>query len=286
MKNIQRPEKPSGLFRNHIKLAVLYKIIITGFIAGALCLLWGFLIEPNLLFIKKYQIKSAKLSRLKVVFISDIHASKRDSGRIEKIVEKSNLQKPDLIILGGDFINGHSEKSSLSVDIIAKKLSKLEARYGIFSVLGNHDWYLDGHAVRHELEKVGIIVLENENTIVNINGTAVTIAGIADDTTRKPDIDKTLKGSSDTIIFITHSPDVFPNISKDTEIVLAGHTHGGQVVIPFYGAPITNSFYGQKYRYGLVNENNKTMIITGGIGTSVLPVRFFAPPEIVAIDFK
>lgn len=253
---------------------------------GIFCLFWGFFIEPNLLFVKNYHLKSNKLAGLKIVFLSDIHAAINDENRLERIVKIANAQNADLVFLGGDFINGHKQSSSLSVEIIAQKLAGLKNEYGIFSVLGNHDWYLDGKKVRKELEKVGIVVLENENQTININGQDLTIAGIADDATRNPDPIKTFAGSSDSVILLTHSPDTFPDIDYQFELALAGHTHGGQIVIPFLGAPISNSFYGQDYLYGLIEQNNKKMIVTKGLGTSVLPLRFFCSPEIVVVDFE
>ena len=111
------------------------------------------------------------------------------------------------------------------------------------------------------------------------------IAGVEDLTTSQADITKALRNTKKPTILLTHSPDIFPNIPNNVFLTLAGHTHGGQIRIPMIGALIVPSDFGNKYSYGLVNENDKSMIITKGIGTSILPVRFCCFPEILVINF-
>ena len=169
---------------------------------------------------------------------------------------------------------------------IAAELRKLQAQNGIFAVLGNHDWYLDGEKVRQALQQAGIPVLENENISLQTGRGELTIAGAADYTMRIPDLEKTLKGAHAPVLLVTHSPDIFPQVPKNVMLTLAGHTHGGQVAVPFIGPLLIPSDFGRRYAGGLIEEDGKKMIVGRGLGTSLLPVRFNCPPEIVIIDFE
>ena len=111
------------------------------------------------------------------------------------------------------------------------------------------------------------------------------IAGVEDLQTGNPDITKALKNTSRPRILVTHSPDIYYDVKENVDLILAGHTHGGQVYIPLLGAPSVPSKYGSKFAERIINETQNTMIITKGIGTSILPVRFCAVPEIVVIEF-
>jgi len=268
----------------------MYKYFIVILILLAV---WTFFIEPNILTITSFNVKNKDLKGLKVVFVGDFHVKPNQRKNLIKVVNKINDQHPDLILCTGDFVSGRKEKNTLPIEEISKELSKLKSKYGFYTVLGNHDWWQDGEKIGHELEKHGIIVLGNENKIININGKKLYIAGVEDLSTRYIDLGKALNKTSSPTILLTHSPDVFPFISKQenqeltkkVDLTLAGHTHGGQVRIPFVGPLIVPSDYGKKYANGLITENGKQMFVTKGIGTSILPVRFNCMPEIVVINF-
>lgn len=267
------------------------KIIIT---ILCLILVWAFFIEPNMLTVNPLNISVKGLDGLKVVFVGDLHVKPNQKKNIVRVVEEINAQNPDIILTAGDFVSGHFERESMPIEDIAQELSKLKSKYGIYAVLGNHDWWQGGEKIQKALEKDGIVVLANENKVLNINGEKLYIAGVEDITTRNIDLVKALKGTSSPTILLTHSPDVFPfitrkedfTVTKNVDLTLAGHTHGGQVVIPFIGPLHTNSDFGNRYVRGLIKENGKTMFVTKGIGTSILPVRFNCVPEIVVINFK
>jgi hypothetical protein len=108
------------------------------------------------------------------------------------------------------------------------------------------------------------------------------IAGVADLWTRPVNIPRALSGvpAEEPVLLLTHNPDVFPDVPARVALTLAGHTHGGQVALPFVGRPILPSRYGQRYAYGLVVEEGRALFVSPGIGTSLLPVRFRVPPEI------
>lgn len=266
-------------------LGKMIKILILLFILGVLLAIWAFGFEPNMLEVTTYRVAKPELSGLKIAFASDFHIAPRHKKRLEKIVKKINEQKADLILLGGDFVKGHKFETSMPIEEIAQELSKLDAPLGVVSVLGNHDWWQDGQKIREVLQDSGIVVLENENQKLIYNGRLLSLAGLADYNTRKVDIDKALSETENNVLFLTHSPDVFPEIPQKVFLILAGHTHGGQVTLPWWGALLVPSKYGKKYEGGFIEENGKKMIVSRGLGTSLLPVRLGCMPEIVVVEF-
>lgn len=251
----------------------------------SLLIVWSIFVEPNLLTVKTLDLHVKGLSGLKVVFVGDFHVKPYQKKRLTNVVKKINEQNPDLILTTGDFVSSYNKKFSMSIKDIAKELSKLRSKYGVYAVLGNHDWKQGGEEITRELQNIGFVVLGNENKFININGKKLYIAGVEDLTTRTVKLDKALEKTSQPTILLTHSPDVFPFITKKVDLTLAGHTHGGQIVLLIIGPPIVPSDYGKKYAQGLIVENNKIMFVTKGIGTSILPVRFNCMPEIVIINF-
>lgn len=255
------------------------------FIIILLLLIYSIFFEPNFLLVKELNIPNKQLEGLKIVLIGDLHIKPHQGKRLNRIVAKINKQKPDLVLSVGDFIAGHSIEATLPIEKIALSLAKINSKYGIYTVLGNHDFWYDAEQITNVLEKNGINVLNNTNCKIKINNSDLYIAGVEDLTTSQADITKALRNTKKPTILLTHSPDIFPNIPNNVFLTLAGHTHGGQIRIPMIGALIVPSDFGNKYSYGLVNENDKSMIITKGIGTSILPVRFCCFPEILVINF-
>lgn len=266
-------------------LGKMIKILILLFIVGVLLAIWAFGFEPNMLKVATYRVAKPELSGLKIAFASDFHIAPRHKKRLEKIVKKINEQKADLILLGGDFVKGHKFETSMPIEEIAQELSKLDAPLGVVSVLGNHDWWQNGQKIKEVLQDSGIVVLENENQKLIYNGRLLLLAGLADYNTRKVDIDKALSETENNVLLLTHSPDVFPEIPQKVFLTLAGHTHGGQVTLPWWGALLVPSKYGKKYEGGFIEENGKKMIVGKGLGTSLLPVRLGCMPEIVVVEF-
>ena len=241
-----------------------------------MCFFWSFFIEPHLLVVKHYKVESLKGT--KIVFISDFHISKWDKRRLERVVRLINKQNPNLVLSGGDFIKGHDGKNTLPIDEQAEILKQIEAP--VITVLGNHDGWYDKKRVREALQNAGIFVLSNSDIKVN----DMCIAGVEDIQTGVPDINEALKETSGKRILISHSPDIYYDVKENVDLILAGHTHGGQVSLPIIGAPVVPSEYGSKFARREIKETQNRMIITKGIGTSILPIRFGAVPEIVVIN--
>ena len=269
------------------------RITLFFFLAVALLILWGIFAEPNILVIRNIDISLKKWhsehNSLKIVFLGDLHTKPIDLDRLKRVVSKVNEQKPDIVLSIGDYVNGNSYKETLYPRVIAKELGKIKSKYGFYTVLGNHDYDYNPLRIRKELEKNGIKVLENDTLPLDIEGKRLWLIGIQDFSVCHTHLDYNTKQVSDEenpVILLSHTPDVFPEVDERIELTLAGHTHGGQVVIPFYGPIYVPSKYGKKYSKGYFEEKNKKMFVTGGIGTSVFPVRFNNFPEIIILNIK
>jgi len=255
----------------------IYTIITIILLSG----LWAFFIEPNLIQITNLKIQNEKLKGLKIVFASDFHIKPYEINRLRKTVDKINTQSPDIILLGGDYVNSHRKNMTLPIEKIAKELKNLKSQKGVYAVLGNHDGWQGKYEVIKALEDNNITVLENSNK--NIDN--YTIAGVEDMQTGNPDIFKAVNGANENIILLTHTPDIFPQVPTSVMLTLAGHTHGGQIVFPMIPPLLVPSQYGKKYAYGLKEGNGHKMFVSKGLGTSILPLRFNCRPEIVVIEF-
>ena len=243
-------------------------------------------IEPGNLKVTNYTIQDDRLSGLKVVFASDFHIKPRHEKQLEKVVNLINSQEADIVLSAGDFVNGHTKKSTMPIPDIAKELGKDKSKYGFFATLGNHDGWYGSEIVAKELRANGIKVLENENEIVKINGKEIYIAGVEDMMTGDANVYLAIEKAGSPIILLTHTPDMFSKISDEVNLTLAGHTHGGQIRLPLIGPLFTASKYHDRYAKGLIEEDGRKMIVTTGVGTSILPIRFNCPPEIVVIKFE
>src|SRR5438552_9548790 len=256
------------------------------------CLGWGFFIEPNRLVVRQSTIQidnwPKELSGLRIAMIGDIHTGGPfiDDNKLRKIVELANQQNPDLIVLLGDYMSPNSWHSHrVEPEVTASALKNLKAPLGVYAILGNHDWWYNGERVKRAFEQNGIRILEDEVAEVKWRAGSFYLAGLADLWTRPQHVNETIaKVPSDSpIIALTHNPDVFPNLPQSVPLMLAAHTHGGQVNLPLIGTPIVPSRFGPKYTAGPIYENGHHLFVTTGIGTSILPVRFRVTPEIVIL---
>ena len=262
----------------------LFKILLIIFVISGF---YAFFIEPNFLIVKHYKLQDESLKGLKIVFASDFHIRPNQEKRLKKVVKMINEQNPDVVLSVGDFVNGHKEKSTMPIEKITNELKNVRSKYGFYTVLGNHDWYIYGERVTKSLEDNGIKVLANNNTYFEWNNKKVYIAGVEDFNTRHALVWKALDGVENPTILLSHSPDIFPRVKENVNLTLSGHLHGGQIRIPLFGAIMAPSGYGDSYSKGkVIVENGKKMIVTRGIGNSILNIRFCCLPEIVVIEFE
>jgi uncharacterized protein len=280
----------SPLWRKRFRVTLATVFLLLVGIVG-----WAFFIEPNRLVIRHETLQinnwPSELSNLKIAVLSDMHigSSFIDEEKVRYIVEQTNQLQPDMIVILGDYIAGNGRASHrVEPEVFGPMLKGFRAPLGVYSVLGNHDWWYDGLKVRAALEANGIKVLENEVFRLEIRGKPVWLVGLADLWTRRQRINDTIAGvpEGDTIIALTHNPDIFPQVPQRVPLLLAGHTHGGQVRFPLIGPVVDSSRFGNRYVRGHVVENGHDLFVTTGIGTSIFPVRFGVPPEIVLLTIQ
>lgn len=273
-------------------------LLISLAVALLLCLfliVWSFVIEPDRLVVNRVTVSlpdwPTNLNGLKIALFSDIHAGSPhiDDEKLRKIVSLVNQSQPDLIVIPGDFvIQGVKGGHFVTPEQIAGGLKGLNAPLGVYAVLGNHDWLYDGDRITNALRVAGIQILENDVAHVEREGQAFWLVGLADLWTRPQNISGTLQKVTDSqpIIAFTHNPDIFPQTPARVSLTLAGHTHGGQVNLPFIGRRVVPSKFKQRYAAGLIQEEGRQLFVTTGIGTSIIPVRFRVPPEIVILTIQ
>lgn len=218
---------------------------------------------------------------LQVALLSDIHVAGPDMppARLARIVGQVNAARPDLVLIAGDLVSDKRVATHrYDVAEAVAPLRGLMARLGVIAVLGNHDHWRDTAAFRRELPRVGVRVLANEV----VRAGPVVIAGADDPYTGRADpaaLARAVAGMAGPVVTLSHSPDVTPRLPGRFGLVLAGHTHCGQIALPVIGPIATMSDYGHRYACGVIRDGGRTVIVGAGLGTSLLPIRFGAPPD-------
>jgi hypothetical protein len=244
---------------------------------------------------------------LTIAVIADIHACYpwMSEERIGDIVALANAQKPDLTVLLGDFVCTHRFVSGYVPPAAwAEQLAKLEAPLGVYSVLGNHDWWSaaiptqspdGGASVRRALALANIPVLENRALRLSLGRRPFWLVGLADQLARKwgrdnlfrvDDLAGSLRQIDDDApaILLAHEPYIFDRVPDRVALTLCGHMHGGQIRLPLIGAPfLRDAPRHRKYIYGVYQRGQRTLVLSGGLGTSIAPVRLGCPPEVVIV---
>jgi hypothetical protein len=234
----------------------------------------------------------------KIVFVSDIHYGVYFSiERVRELVLQINELKPDIIILGGDYTYLNSQYIKPFFD----EFSKVKSKYGIYGILGNHDYFVDAALTTKMMLRNGIRMCDNKSYWVKIKSDSIKIGGVGFKDERYEEINYTISDvkRKDFCILIFHRPYYIDKINTDLiDLTLSGHTHGGQITFFGLWAPIIASENGlwasvfpskhsQKYRYGLINPKpHMQSYITSGVGTIFPPLRFFCRPEIVVLELK
>jgi len=221
-----------------------------------------------------------------VALLADIHVAGPDMppSRLVRIVAQVNALGPDIVLVAGDLVSEKMTATKLyTAAEIAAPLGKLTAPLGVVVAPGNHDHWFDWPGLSRELAANGVRVLQNEAAQIG----PLVIGGVDDAYTRRDDLPATLaamEGLEGGRLILTHSPDVFPHVPGEISLVLAGHTHCGQIRLPFIGAPATMWRYGDRFACGITVERGQTVITSGGIGTSLLPIRFGTRPEVWLVE--
>lgn len=222
-----------------------------------------------------------------IAFASDVHAGNwvMDEARLARIVAGINAFHPDIVVLAGDFVAGHEPGDAAKAAPMLAPLARLQAPLGVFAVLGNHDHWTDAPVVARALAAAKVRLLANGTSFAG----PVILGGIDDMIThhdRLGEVAPAMQRMPAAPVLVSHSPDIAPDMPAALPLLLAGHTHCGQLVLPLIGAINRDGLYRPRYRCGLVREGDRTVIVTAGLGTSVLPIRFGAPPDLWLVTVK
>ena len=236
---------------------------------------------------------------LRIAFLADTHhGALVPAGYLRDAVALANSLAPDLIALGGDYIQRQERRPAPGTPppYVAEGiglLGDLRAPLGVFAVLGNHDNTLDHRAqIQAALAANGVCELTNRGVWIERGRGRLRLAGLDELFSGKPtaaDLKHALGDATrtDAVILLQHNPDYAETLRDPrVNLMLCGHTHGGQVVLPFFGAPIVPSAYGQKYRAGLVQAPTAQVFVTRGVGAIFPPVRFRCPPEVALLTLR
>jgi uncharacterized protein len=243
---------------------------------------------------------------VKVLLISDTHVAGPDMPpeRLRRILKSLMAQKPDLILLAGDYISEKRVATRLySPKELAAPFAELRAPLGVFAVMGNHDHWADVNAIAHELQQNGVTVLDNNAARAG----PLVIGGIDDEFTQHDNMAATF-AAMDVIeearvrglhdgpeplprILLTHGPDVVPDLPSPVAAVFTGHTHCGQIVLPVLGAISQVSRYGDRFACGAIQDagpkgKGQHVYVSAGLGTSIVPIRFGAHPDVWLVTLQ
>lgn len=262
------------------------------------------LVVPWSLRVTKYQIPisdlSLELDGFRVAFLADTHLGARvPAAFLRRVVRDTLALRPDMVLLGGDYVHNDASLGPAAAEIFSPFIAE---RIPTLAVLGNHDWYAGGQEIRAALNAVGIETIDNDARFIDAATRRLTnsapedglaVAGVGDLEMDVVDFDAALARvpASMPRLLLAHEPDTaefatFVQRKNRVDLMLCGHTHGGQVKLPFIGTPVVPSAFGSKYAAGLVQGPACRVLVSRGIGTSIIPVRWGVPPEIVEITLS
>lgn len=283
-----------GLIKRGLKLAGVGALIVPGAAAYAAAE------AATQLVVTEYRLSPPGWradQRLTITVVADLHAGGPNMGlaRVRQVVDLANALHGDLVVVLGDYFATHRFVTErVSPPEWAGELKRLKAPLGVYSILGNHDWWHDVEGTRRALHDVSIPVMENDVVLLGERGRRFWLAGLGDQIARivgpddfrgVDDLPGTLARvtTDDPVILLAHEPDIFTQVPPRVALTLAGHTHGGQVRLPLVPPVWTPSAYGARFAYGHVVEQGRHMIVSGGLGCSNVPVRLGVPPEILRV---
>jgi predicted MPP superfamily phosphohydrolase len=244
---------------------------------------YGYVYERHAIELTRTDLPVSKLpdalNGLRIGLLTDVHRSRWVSA--EDVVAAANLlmeARPDLIVLGGDYVTWGDRSY---VGAASEALAVLSAPQGVFGILGNHD---DDHDMPAALASRGVTMLKDARTRLIIKSETLDLAGIRFWTKRANDIRRVMRGAGRTTILLAHDPRrIVEAEALNIPLVLSGHTHGGQVVLPLAGALAARKF---PVVAGIGRRGNTTMFVSRGVGTVYVPVRINCPPEVAVLTLR
>jgi uncharacterized protein len=293
----KRPTQKRGLTRR-----ILLGGLGFGGLLGSATTAYSAEVEPLRLVVTSYRPRLPRWPvgrHLSMSVLADLHAGgpNMSAHHIRHIIDVTNALRSDVVVLLGDYMATHRFITErVPYEVWAQELGRLRAPLGAWAILGNHDWWQGVERVRRVFADVQIPVLENRAVQLGSNGHRFWLAGLGDQRAIRAargkfkgvdDLPGTLAriDTDDPVILLAHEPDIFTRVPDRVALTLAGHTHGGQIRVPFIWERHVPSAFGARFAYGHIVEKQRHMIVSGGLGTSVVPMRLGVPPEIVRIDF-
>jgi uncharacterized protein len=297
LRPIPAPENSRGISRRGLLTGGVGLAVLSGSGVAA----YGFTEASQMLTVTHYRLTPRAWpagQKLSITVVADLHAGGPNMGhaRVRDIVDTANALKSDIILLLGDFVATHRFVTEVvPAPVWAGELQRLTAPLGVHAVLGNHDWWHHLQEIRGALEAVGMPVMENTAVLLGQSGARFWLAGLGDQLAYRlgrgrfrgvDDLPGTLAQvtSDDPVILMAHEPDIFTQVPDRVALTIAGHTHGGQIRVPFVWEAFVPSAYGARFAYGHIVEGGRDLIVSGGLGTSALPVRLGVTPEILRIE--
>jgi uncharacterized protein len=228
---------------------------------------------------------------LRVAFLSDLHTGSHsdDVVRLNAIIDDAAALAPDLVLFGGDYVNMQPFGGGrVPPHTIAAILARLDVPLGRFAILGNHDYVYGERAVMDAFEHHGITVLDHARRSMRFQNHSVDVIGVPDAHVTRAEAYALLAGLSPDkpTIVLAHDPVWFAHLPAGPHLMLAGHTHGGQIRLPGIGIVRTATKAPRRWIHGLVEERGQYLYVTSGIGTSGVPVRWGVPPEFAVLDMS
>lgn len=269
---------------------ILQRLFLALVLAGSALLAWSYWTA-----VSKPVVRTARIAvpgwpsgaqPLRLVLLSDIHVGGPDMppARVGRIVAQINRLSPDIVLIAGDLVTDKRLATRYySHDEAVAPLAALRPRLATIAVLGNHDHWRDAAAAHRALARAGIRVLDNQA----VQAGPLAVGGLDDDFTGRADLPATLaalRRLRGPRLILSHSPDPFADPAPDVFLMLAGHTHCGQVSLPFVGPVSTMSQYGDRFACGVVRESGRTLVVTAGLGTSGIPLRLGAVPDLWLVE--
>lgn len=273
------------LMKNNRKKIILFFL----FVGAVLLFVWY---QNNHIVSSVFNYKSSKLSsdsgKFNIVQISDLHNASFGKDN-KKLIDNIESLEPDIIVITGDIIDSNHTDLKVSINFV-KEMTK---RYLVYYVTGNHEYWLD-ESEREELfasiREAGAVILNNEKTTINMNHDSITLIGLDDHSLNDATLSSMMEqcDKNELTVVLAHEPQYINNYcDAGADLVLTGHAHGGQVILPFIGALIApGQGFLPQYTAGEIKRENTTMYISRGLGNSVIPLRLFNYPEIVSIEVQ
>lgn len=276
--------------------AWLRRLLIAWIVAGLAVGVYGLAFEPARL-VERPQVLAMRAwpsacDGLRIDHVSDIHTGSPHNGldNLDRIVDRLIASDAQAVVMTGDYvILSVFLGTYVGPEPIAARLRRLTARKPVYAVLGNHDWWKNGAHIREVFQAAGVVMLEDEARHATLGGCPVWIVGVGDLWETRHDVTKafSMVAGPDPAIAITHNPALFPQMPARGLLMLAGHTHGGQISLPGVGQP---AMWGKglegRYVAGHYEDDGQHLFVSPGIGTSILPVRIGMPPEISRLTLR